>query len=199
MRREKLSIPIHVLIRPRSGDFTYSDAEFQIMKANIAECKAMGIHGIVTGVLHADFSLDEARTAALRAAAKDMHFTFHRGFDWVRDPFATLNKLELIGVDTLLSSGQETNAEKGLPLLKQLYSVARSCKILPGGGIRDTNAPLFIEAGFHGIHLSGSRFKKTLAEPPKIAMNTLSFLQEDRVALTDIETVSKVIKRVKGA
>ena len=77
-----LTIPVHVLIRPRSGDFTYSDAEFQIMKENILICKELGVTGIVSGVLKLDNTIDIERTKELVAVAKPMNFTFHRAFDW---------------------------------------------------------------------------------------------------------------------
>jgi copper homeostasis protein len=105
--KEKLSLPVHVLIRPRSGDFTYSDLEFNIMKEDILFCREMGFAGIVSGVLHSDFSLDLSRTGTLVELAGDHTFTFHRAFDWVKDPITTLDQLEKIGYACLLNSGHK--------------------------------------------------------------------------------------------
>ncbi len=81
-----LTIPVHVLVRPRSGDFTYSDAEFQILKEDILICKELGVLGIVSGVLNLDNTIDLERTKELVETAKPMNFTFHRAFDWVLNP-----------------------------------------------------------------------------------------------------------------
>src|SRR5690606_30794264 len=112
--KDYVSIPIHVLIRPRSGDFTYSDLEFDSMKADIALCAELGFNGIVSGVLFRDFTLDVERTKELLALARPLKFTFHRAFDWVRDPIGTLKELELMGVDTLLSSGLQKTSVEGM-------------------------------------------------------------------------------------
>ena len=86
MVKERLSVPVHVLIRPRAGDFSYSEMEFELMRRNIALCVDLGFEGIVSGILHRDFSLDEERTGALIEASGSLSFTFHRAFDWVNDP-----------------------------------------------------------------------------------------------------------------
>ncbi len=92
-----LTIPVHVLIRPRSGDFTFSDAEFDIMKENILLCKELGVSGIVSGVLHTNNTIDIERTKELVEHSKPMNFTFHRAFDWVLNPEEEIKKLEKIG------------------------------------------------------------------------------------------------------
>jgi len=84
--REHISIPVNILIRPRSGDFTYSHLEFEIMKKDIALCRELGFDGIVSGVLSKDFNLDYERTKELIEVSGPLQFTFHRAFDWVRDP-----------------------------------------------------------------------------------------------------------------
>ena len=192
--REQLAIPIHVLIRPRSGDFTYSEAAFDIMKTNIEHCKALGMDGIVTGVLQADFNLDKERTSLLRDMATGMHFTFHRAFDWVKNPVDTLLQLEAIGVDAILSSGQQKTALEGLKLLTQLAKESTQCSVLPGGGVGVQNATVFKEAGFRAIHLSGTHFYKTLAVTPSISMNSAAFMEEDRLAITHLETVKQIVQ-----
>ncbi len=196
--REQVSIPIHVLIRPRSGDFTYSDSEFEIMRTNIEQCAVLGMDGIVSGVLYRDFTLDKQRTSKIRAWAKGMHFTFHRAFDWVLNPLDTLVELEAIGIDAILSSGQQDSALKGLDLLKQLSEMATDCTILPGGGVRVHNVHQFVDAGFDAIHLSGTHFRKTLDTMPRVSMNSSSFLKENEVATTHLETVAQIVALLKS-
>ena len=113
-----IKIPIHVLIRPRSGDFTYSDFEFQIMKDDIALCVKLGFDGIVSGVLHKNFEVDWKRTVELIKAAGSLKFTFHRAFDWVPTPIASFSRLQDVGVSTILSSGQA----KSVRLRNSLWS-----------------------------------------------------------------------------
>src|SRR5690606_19728280 len=102
--KKELSIPIHVLIRPRSGHFTYSDSEFEVMKADILACSELGVDGIVAGILMDDFSVDVERNQELLKLAEPMHFTFHRAFDWVLDPVDALKQLERMGIGTVLTS-----------------------------------------------------------------------------------------------
>ncbi len=195
--RKRISIPVHILIRPRSGDFTYSEEEFKIMKTDIAKCVDMGFEGIVSGILKKDFTLDEERTAALVEASKDLNFTFHRAFDWVKSPLQTLRRLEALGVDCILTSGQQTSAPAGIGLLTELHQNASRINIMPGGGIRPNNVGVFKEKGFHIVHLSGSKPIKTLAAPPTIPMNTPSLLKEDEIFLSELESIRKIVNAVK--
>jgi len=195
--RKALNIPIHVLIRPRGGDFTYSDAEFEIMKTNILLCKEIGIDGIVSGVLHADFSLDVNRTQTLIDLSEGMKFTFHRAFDWVENPKKTFEQLNELGVDYVLSSGQENSALDGLPLLAELNKMETRCVIMPGGGVKAENAKSFKDAGFKAIHSTGSRFYTTLNKIPKVSMNSSKYLSDDKVAVSDVEIVREILNAVK--
>lgn len=195
--KEYVSIPINVLIRPRSGDFTYSDLEFDIMKTDIALCKELGFNGIVSGVLLKDLSLDVERTKELVALSRPLQFTFHRAFDWVQDPRATLKELELMGVDILLSSGLRKTSLEGMDLLWELHRNSNHCVIMPGGGIRDTNVHQFKDKGFNAVHLSGVRFHKTLEHTPPIPMSTPGFLRDDEIPVSDPATLREVIRIAK--
>jgi copper homeostasis protein len=155
--REKITIPVHVLIRPRSGDFNYSDEEFEQMKIDIQLCKDLGFAGIVSGVLSENNSIDIKRTQELIDISKPLSFTFHRAFDCVPKPEQALEKLIQLGVNRILTSGQKDKAIDGLELLKQLKNQAKEqLIILPGSGIRPKNAEVFREAGFKEIHASAS-------------------------------------------
>lgn len=192
----EITIPTHVLIRPRSGDFTYSDEEFEIMKENISFCKELGCAGIVSGVLADDNkTIDYKRTKELIELSTPMSFTFHRAFDWVRDPLVSALSLARIGTDRILTSGQKDSAEKGIELLDELKEKTNII-ILPGGGINVNNVHLFKEAGFKEIHLSASVQTQTI-ELPKISMNSSRLFDETNISYSDIETIQHILKILK--
>lgn len=195
--REKINIPVNVLIRPRSGDFTFSDDEFDIMKTNIALCVELGFNGIVSGALHPDFSLDVKRTEELIAVSGDLDFTFHRAFDWVRNTHRTLQELESLGVNTILTSGQQTSALLGIDLLGDLHKKSKSCVIMPGSGVNQDNVHRFKEKGFTAVHLSAARFCRTINEKPQVNMHSASFLYDDGIAVSNLEILRAVVKTVK--
>ncbi len=194
---EKISIPVRVLIRPRSGDFTYSDEELNIMKRDIAFCGELGFEGIVSGVLYSNFVFDENRSMELMEVANNLKFTFHRAFDWVQDPLRVLQWLEASGVDTILTSGQQKTAIEGMELLVDLHDKASVTTIMPGSGIRADNAHLFKESGFKAIHLSASRMHQKIQHEPKVGLNSPRMLSDDSVPISSFETIQEVIKAVK--
>ena len=194
--KQKLSIPIHVLIRPRSGHFTYSQSEFQVLLKDIEMCKEAQVDGIVSGVLKADASLDIERTKQIVKAAKPLHFTFHRAFDWVANQKHVLKQLENLGVDSVLTSGAQVTAEQGMQQLKELYDLAGNITIMPGGGVNAINIEGFKKVGFRAIHLSGTSFVNKVALNQKIAMNSQKHLVEDEIAVTNEEIIRQIVQRV---
>ncbi|WP_108425062.1 copper homeostasis protein CutC [Flagellimonas amoyensis] len=194
--RERLTIPVHVLIRPRSGHFTYSDAEFEVMKADIVACMELGVDGVVSGVLLRDFSVDVERTRQLVELAQPIHFTYHRAFDWVGDPLKALEQLEELGVDTILTSGGHASAEKGLEQLED-WQKKTYMTIMAGGGVSSSNAVGFKKIGLRAIHCSGTSFGNQLDVSGKIPMNSSKHLVEDRVALSHLDTLRSVVQAVK--
>ena len=154
----ELFIPVFALIRPRRGDFHYSESEFEQMKTAIQKCKELGAKGIVSGVLKDDKAIDLDRTNELITLSRPLPFTFHRAFDEVPDPLEGLKQLIELGVDRVLTSGQKPTAEDGIELLKRLHEKAENrIAILPGSGINPTNAHLFRTAKFAEIHASASK------------------------------------------
>lgn len=140
LARKHLSIKLHVIIRPRGGDFLYSDTEFAVMKADIAFCKDAGVDGVVIGLLKADGQIDVERTAELIALARPLSVTFHRAFDVCADPFVALEQLVALGVDRILTSGQASTVLEGSEMIEALISrAAGRIGILPGGGITPRN------------------------------------------------------------
>lgn len=179
-------VPIRVLIRPRQGDFCYSDWEFKTMLEDIARCRALGAEGIVSGVLLPDGRVDEARTAQMVEAARGLGFTFHRAFDQARDPFEALEAIVRCGADTLLTSGQAASAPEAASLLSQLVEAAQGrIHILAGGGIRPENAGPLLNIGLVGLHASASSTKHSnMAHRSPLPMNGAG-LPDDRWAVTD--------------
>lgn len=191
----EISIPVFVLIRPRGGNFVYSDAEFEIMKNDIRLCKELGCAGIVSGILNPDNSIDTVRTKDLVELSKPMEFTFHRGFDLVKDPEKSLRELIEIGVGRILTSGQESSAEKGLDFLLKLKRESNGrIGILPGGGITEENAQLFKNAGFDEIHSPAIAVYHE-DEPFKIRLNSEKFFDETKLLGSDYGKI-KILKEL---
>ena len=149
---DSLNIPVFILIRPREGDFIYSNEEFELMKRDIAKFKEMGCKGIVSGVLNSDNSIDLKRTKELVQLSKPLDFTFHRAFDIVKNPLHEIENLIEIGVDRVLTSGQKEKAIEGLELLKELKNIYQNrIIIMPGSGINKSNIVNFkIFSDIHG-------------------------------------------------
>jgi copper homeostasis protein len=161
---EELDIETFVLIRPRSGNFQYSDAEFKIIKNDIQICKDLGCHGIVSGVLNEDNTIDIKRTQDLIALSKPLLFTFHRAFDVVPNPKDALEQLIKLGVHRILTSGQHPKAIDGIENLKTLKEQAKKrITLLAGSGINSQNAKLFKDAGFEELHASASKVIRTVS------------------------------------
>ncbi|MBD0833508.1 copper homeostasis protein CutC [Aestuariibaculum sediminum] len=191
---ETLSIPVFVLIRSRSGSFTFSDDEMDIMKHDIKLCKELGCAGIVSGVLNDDNTVDIEKTKQLVDLAKPLPFTFHRAFDWVPNPIDAIEELKRLGVDRVLTSGQQTSAALALHFLKELKELGQQkLSVLPGGGIKPENAALFAKAGFDEIHVSASTIE-TVIEQPKITMNSSKFFDETIKSYSDIRTIQSILK-----
>ena len=148
---DSLNIPVFILIRPRAGNFIYSDEEFELMKSDIVKFKEMRCKGIVSGVLSSDNSIDLKRTKELVELSRPMEFTFHRAFDIVSNPLVQLENLIEIEVDRILTSGQKDRAIDGLELLDELKNISNNrIKIMPGSGINKTNILNF--ESFDEIH-----------------------------------------------
>jgi len=155
---EELKIPVHVLIRPRSGDFVYSRKELETMLIDIAYCKELYCSGIVSGVLTLENNIDEEATRQLIVASEGMEFTFHRAFDRDVEVESSIKSLIKLGVTRLLSSGQQNKAIDGIELLNKMKLLAKDhLQIMPGSGIGSENALAFKEAGFEAIHFSATK------------------------------------------
>lgn len=138
--REKLSIDLYVMIRPRGGDFVYSEEEFQEMKLAISTFKNLGVHGFVFGILHENRSIHVQNNAALVDLAKPFPCTFHRAFDEVIEVEKALEDVISCGFSTVLTSGTFPNVMAGKEVLGKLVVQAQNrIEIMPGGGLRSNN------------------------------------------------------------
>jgi copper homeostasis protein len=156
-------IPVFPMIRPRGGDFLYSDTEFEAMKEDVLACKSVGAAGIVLGLLKADGSVDADRTAALVDLAYPMDVTFHRAFDQARNPLEALEAIIQCGCTRLLTSGQQATATDGIALIKVLVEKsANRIQIMPGSGLRAHNlAGIADQTQAFEFHSSASSLKES--------------------------------------
>lgn len=140
LARRSASIELFPIIRPRGGDFLYTDAEFRAMIADITQCAELGCDGVVIGMLRTDGGVDVERCAQLVETAASMQVTFHRAFDRARDPIAALEDVIGLGCRRILTSGQRANVDLGKSMLKTLVEAAGNrITIMPGSGVRSTN------------------------------------------------------------
>ena len=138
--RKLITIDLNVMIRPRGGNFVYSDTEFQQMKNEILRFKEIGVNGFVFGILNENNSVNTTQNTELVELAKPIPCTFHRAFDEVSDAFQSLEEIIECGFQTILTSGQTPNVMEGANQLAELISKANNrITIMPGGGLRSTN------------------------------------------------------------
>ncbi|SUB82701.1 Copper homeostasis protein CutC [Pragia fontium] len=178
--KQHISIPVHPIIRPRGGDFCYTKSEFEVIKRDIDQIRELGFPGIVIGILAEDGHIDMERMQQVLVQAEGMSVTFHRAFDMCANPIVALNQLTDIGIDRILTSGQQQTAEVGLPLIRDLIHQSRGPVIMPGGGIRLTNIHKFIDAGVQEIHTTAGQVIPSLMRYRKagVSMNTDSEADE---------------------
>ena len=155
--RARLQIGIMAMVRPRGGDFCYSDVEFAVMREDLLALKRLGANGVVFGLLNPDGTIDRERTAELIALARPLPVTFHRAFDVSRDPFEALEALIALGADRVLTSGQEPSVLEGLELVTELVTRAKGrIIVMPGGGITErTMGRIAAASGAKELHFAG--------------------------------------------
>lgn len=140
LARNLLQIKLHVIIRPRGGDFLYSPLELDIMEKDIQNARRLGADGVVFGCLNKKGDIDKEATLRLRIAADDMSTTFHRAFDCCRDPYQSIEQLIEYKFDRILTSGQESSAAVGIPMLRTLHKEAKGrIQLLAGCGVNEEN------------------------------------------------------------
>ncbi|XP_026886714.2 copper homeostasis protein cutC homolog isoform X1 [Electrophorus electricus] len=154
--KENVQIPVYVMIRPRGGDFLYTDREVEVMRKDIELMKSHKADGLVLGALTEDGRVDVALCMELLAACRPLPVTFHRAFDMVHDPSVALETLASLGFERILTSGCDSSALEGLLLIKRLVEQAKGrIIIMPGGGITERNLQRILEgSGAQEFHCS---------------------------------------------
>ncbi|HXP62442.1 MAG TPA: copper homeostasis protein CutC [Dongiaceae bacterium] len=199
--RRGLKIGLHVIIRPRGGDFLYSEEELQVMREDIRVARELGADGVVLGCLTAKGAIDRARTAELIALARPLKVTFHRAFDMCRDARQALETLIGLGVERVLTSGQEASVLEGLDLIAALHKLAAGrIIILPGGGITPANVQRIVAAtGVTEIHLSARHSVESgmLHRNPRVFMGGALRPAEFSWKTTDSAAVRSVVRKLR--
>lgn len=201
--KRKSNITIHVMIRPRGGDFCYSDLEFEAMKEEIRLFKEAGADGIVFGILSEDGEIDVLRSSQLIALARPMSVTFHRAFDMTKDAKRSLETLIELGVDRLLTSGLEPTVMEGMETLKALVKQAGDrIIVMPGCGITERNFSYVhqqIQAKEYHVFLPGTQDSKMSYRPDHIYMGGMLRQAEFSISHTDVSRVESIVGSKENA
>lgn len=199
--RKLASIPINVMIRPRGGDFCYSDDEFSVMLEDVRVFREEGANAVVFGILTPDGDIDMERSSRLIEAARPMDVTFHRAFDMTRDAFSSLEKLVDLGVRRVLTSGQEATVTEGADLLAELVKKAdRRIIVMPGCGITERNFNKLHErigASEYHVHLPSDEPSLMRFHPGHIYMGGLLRQSEFSLSQTDSLRVREIVSLAK--
>ncbi|KAJ7392523.1 hypothetical protein OS493_012194 [Desmophyllum pertusum] len=152
------------MIRPRGGDFFYTEEEFEVMKEDLKVLKEAGADGVVFGILTSEGAVDVKRCEELKDLASPLPVTFHRAFDMVKDPFTSLEIVIKLGFERVLTSGQDSTALEGLPTINHLIEKAKDrIIIVPGGGITERNLERILqESGAKEFSLLGTASRAIL-------------------------------------
>jgi copper homeostasis protein len=200
--RELLRIPVHVLVRPRPGDFLYSADEFEAMRRDVEFARQWGADGAVFGILRDDGSMDEERTGELVSLARPMRVTFHRAFDVSSDPFRTMDALIALGVERILTSGQKATAEQGADLIREL--VRRSdgrIAVMAGGGLNEENVRAVVEkTGVREIHASARSLRESRMRHrnPDVHMGVGTGSSEYQMSIADPDRIRAMRRALEG-
>jgi len=189
MARAAVSVALHVMIRPRGGDFCYDRDEFETMRRDIAVAKRLGATGVVFGILDLDGNVDVARTRLLVEEARPLPVTFHRAFDMTADLFRALDDVCAAGVDRVLTSGGEPTSVQGQETIRQLVTRARGrVVVMPGSGIKQENVRSLVDhTGVTEVHVG---LRSAIPSPmrhrnPRISMGSVEGREYERFVVLE--------------
>ena len=195
---EVATVPFHVIVRPRGGDFLYSEAEYRSMLADVDALRDLGVAGVVVGCLNADGTIDEAHMTALVERAGPLNVTCHRAFDMTRDPFEALEALIRCKVGRVLTSGQRDTAVDGAELLAKLVAQAGQRIIVMGCGALDAKniADVRQRTGLSEMHFASLKEVPSgmLYRNPHVGMGGTDLDREYRNTITDGAAVAATIR-----
>ena len=201
LTRKNLTIGLNVIIRPRGGDFLYTDLEYDIMRRDIEICGECGADGIVLGILRSDGTIDLERTAKLIELAHPMEATFHRAFDMCSDPIKGLEDVISTGATRLLTSGQKDKAQDGVEMISRLVKKAGNrIIIIPGSGISDLNiASIACSTAAKEFHLTGRKIidSEMIFRKQNISMGGSSGITEFSRKVADPDMIRSIINILK--
>lgn len=202
-RRLLTTTKLHVIIRPRGGDFLYSDLEKEIMLEDVRMARRLGVDGVVFGALTAEGDVDMEFMRQLMEEAEGMSVTFHRAFDVCRDPREALEQIIELGCERILTSGQMPKAEEGVELLRELVERAgERIIIMPGCGVNASNIAHIAEAtGAREFHFSArsKRESDMIFRRSRVSMGGAVVIDEYSRDVTDVEIVRETIDRLQIA
>ena len=203
MVEEALTIPgikINVLIRPRSGDFVYSEPELRVMIRDIENCRKLGVNGVVFGALRPDGDIDTEACRRMAEAAGGMHMTFHRAFDMCRNPRKAVREIQELGFDRILTSGQEVSAMAGAALIRDLQLEFPDMTVIAAGGVIPGNVTEIVSiSGVREIHASA---KKSVESSMTFRRKSVSMgktgMDEYVRQTSDTETIRQIMARLSA-
>ncbi len=194
--KQRVNIQIHAMIRPRGGDFCYSEEEISVMQADIRMAKELGCEGIILGILQTNGQVNIAQTKELVALAKPMIVTFHRAIDMTPDYLEALEDIIETGCERILTSGQKNTAIEGIKNIKTLVEKANGrIEIMAGSGVNIDNAQALMHTGVNALHLTGKsiRDSEMVYRKEGITMGGLSEVPEYEIVYSDSEKIRAVV------
>jgi copper homeostasis protein len=199
---ELASIPFHVIVRPRGGDFLYSDAEYRSMLVDVEALRELGVAGVVVGCLNPDGTIDEARMAGLVRSAGPLNVTCHRAFDMTRDPTEALEALIRCKVGRVLTSGQRDTAVEGAELLARLVKQAGDRIVIMGCGELDAQniGDVRRRTGLSEMHFAALKNlpSEMSYRNPRVGMGGTDIDREYRNTVTDRDAVAATIRAARA-
>ena len=199
---QKLNIPVNVIVRPRGGDFLYSDIEYNIIKNDVSKIKELKANGIVIGFLKKNGDINIERTEEIVTLAKPMEVTFHRAFDMCNNPLLALKQLIKIGVTRILTSGAKNTAIEGVDLITELVEKAdNKIIIMPGSGVNEKNIYKLIQTTKAlEIHSSAKSFENSKMEylNKSISMGGVNNVDEFKTIAVDINKIKMMFEIINS-
>ena len=203
MMTEACAIPdmeVSIMIRPRGGDFLYSDEEFRTMLHDIDHARQAGATGVVFGILTAEGKVDIERTRLLVEASQGMDTTFHRAIDMTEDYLQAVEDVISTGCTRILTSGGYDKAVEGIDNIAQAVAIAaRRIEIMAGSGVVASNALQLAETGVDALHFSAKKMipGRMLYRNPRISMGGTSAIDEYALRVVDEEEAQAIVKLIK--
>jgi len=200
--RQNVNLDVYVMIRPRGGDFHYTNYEFHSMKRDIYQCQRISVDGVVFGILNADGTLDKKRCKELIDKARPLKVTCHRAFDMTRDPFEALEDCIEVGFDRILTSGHRTTASLGADQLGELIKKSNGrIAIMPGSGVNENTVEEIVrKTGAKEIHFSATDFRDSAMQYRNPAITGMGSAEgsEFKYRTVDPQRVRTIRKLAEG-